>query len=247
MKTNKKLPGPSKNIKKHQGLAIKRFISKCNLKNEKVNSTNILKNINLNVSISTVQRYLASKQIVYTKAAQSIQLTDIQKQKRVDCATTWLAENLNWDTVIFSDEKKFSCDGPDNWMSYHSKSYPIIRQKRQMGGGSVMVWCMTFPTGQIFLKVLKGVQKSVNYLSLLSNFAVPIIKDSMGDNFDFQHDNCSIHTSKIIKTFFIDSEIKVLEWPSKSPDINIVENVWKMLSEIVYNGPQLKNAKELEQ
>ena len=40
-----------------------------------------------------------------------------------------------------------------------------------------------------------------------------------------------------------DSVIKIIEWPAKSPDLNIVEDIWKMLSNVVYDGPQLKISK----
>ena len=45
----------------------------------------------------------------------------------------------------------------------------------------------------------------------------------------------------------MDSKIKLLDWPSKSPDLNIVEKIWKMLSDIVYDAPQIKNIKDLEE
>ena len=30
----------------------------------------------------------------------------------------WIIENHNWNLTIFSDEKRFNLDGPDNWKSY---------------------------------------------------------------------------------------------------------------------------------
>ena len=39
----------------------------------------------------------------------------------------------------------------------------------------------------------------------------------------------------------IGSNINVLDYPPKSPDINITEDVWKLLSDAVYDGPPYEN------
>ena len=48
-------------------------------------------------------------------------------------------------------------------------------------------------------------------------------KKGLGSDFVFQQDNDPKHKSKIFAEFFAENDIKVLDWPSQSPDLNIID------------------------
>jgi hypothetical protein len=46
------------------------------------------------------------------------------------------------------------------------------------------------------------------------------------DNYCFQGDHVPVHRARVTKTLMDESEIKTIEWPVQSPDLNIIVNVW---------------------
>ena len=50
-------------------------------------------------------------------------------------------------------------------------------------------------------------------------------------------DNDHKHTSKFVVKWHEDNKVKVLEWPSQSPDLNPLENIWAKLRKRVRARP----------
>ncbi|KAG2784290.1 hypothetical protein PC129_g15283 [Phytophthora cactorum] len=132
-----------------------------------------------------------------------------------------------WDSIIFSDEKKWNLDGPDGFQHYWRdlRKPPRHTKRRQAGGGSVMVWTAFSSRGKSPLVVLSGRQNSEDYICTVSEYLLPFAHLNYGTDYFYQQDNASIHVSKRTTECFAKQQVEVLDWPSKSPDLNPIENL----------------------
>ena len=50
----------------------------------------------------------------------------------------------------------------------------------------------------------------------------------------FMHDNAPIHTARKVKGYLQEMAFQVLNWPPYSPDLNPIENMWKLLKQGIH-------------
>ena len=244
-KNNKKKRGPKTKISKMARLCIKRRMSLMASTGVRITSPKLIEECNLDANVRTVQQYLRNQGYKYKRATKEIVLTKNHKTERIRMITSWIENNQQWEKTIFSDEKRFCLDGLDDWRSYTLKSKKIYRQKRQCGGGGLMIWMMLMPNGLLCYDVIDGKFNSDRYIQLLDTKVVPIMKLNYGSDFLFQEDNATVHKAQKVANFWKSANVNILQWPAKSPDLNIVEDVWARISDIVYDGSQFRNNKEL--
>lgn len=207
---------------------------------------------NISVGVRRVQQILSgSKYLKYKKPKRKPKLSPTNIEGRKKFALEHIYWKYKWRKLIFSDEKKFNLDGPDGFSYYwHDlRTEEKIFGKRQSGGGSVMVWGAIGYLKKRPLSFISTRMDAKQYQEMVGLHFPAYGIECAGQGWKFQQDNAPIHVARSSRTYFEEHGVSLFEnWPSKSPDMNIIENVWSILARKVYEGGrQYNNKNELKE
>uniref|UniRef100_W5NN98 Tc1-like transposase DDE domain-containing protein n=1 Tax=Lepisosteus oculatus TaxID=7918 RepID=W5NN98_LEPOC len=178
-------------------------------------------------------------------------LKDIHKKSRLKFATSHLGDTPNmWKKVLWSDETKIELFGHNAkryvWRKSNTAHHPQHTIPTVKRGGSIMVWACFSSAGTGKMVKIEGKMDAAKYRTILDENLLESAKDlKLGRRFIFQQDNDPKHTAKSTKEWFTNKRIQVFEWPSQSPDLNPIENLWKELKTAVHKRSP-SNLTELE-
>jgi len=110
---------------------------------------------------------------------------------------------------------------------------------------SIMVWSIISSQGPGRLYIVEGTMRQDQYLRVLKTKMLPQVQEWFPNKqYTFMHDSAPCHKARTVSKFLSDNQVKVLDWPGNSPDLNPIENLWKLMkkriaTEIITNKRRL--------
>lgn len=159
-------------------------------------------------------------------------LTAVNKEQRVGFALQYLQEGLEfWRNVVFTDEKTFQSCYNGRVRVYRPRNSRFEEKYTQTvkasGRFSVNVWGYMTARGIGLCHRINGRFTGEVYIDILQNVMLPSVSNIFPNrNFIYQQDNCPVHTARRVADWMRENDINLLHWPSRSPDVNPIENVW---------------------
>jgi transposase len=191
------------------------------------------------ISAITIRRNLKKVGLTSHIPCRKPAMTEAHCQARLEWAhahENWTARQ--WRKVLFSDESTFTQfqQGRQGkvWREPGEALNPDCIAVTVKHSPSKMFWGCFSWHGLGPIVPLKGSVTGQTHAQVINDYVVPTLhKYFSRGNGIFQEDNAAPHHSKVAMAAREDADVRTLDWPAQSPDLNPIENLWAEMKMMV--------------
>ena len=169
-------------------------------------------------------------------------LSEEHKVKRIEFCRRMLKDPHQVNRIWFSDEMGFNLQEVRRRVWTDQETFDAEKPPNK----KVNAWAAISFFGKTSLYLYEENLNSNGYLSILKTYGDELVRSDWR-GYKYQQDNAPLHWTDDIMRWFREKGIELLQWPSNSPDLNPIENIWGWIkAEVKRENPQtirqLKNS-----